>query len=199
MINDGIVHLNSQDFAPKTIIVLGVARGGTSMVAKTLHLAGVSMNSNVVTYEDLDLGNAIEQDDKETVLKLIDTRNKSLVWGFKRPNSISNLHKYINFFEKPVFVTVFRDILATAKRNQLSMNWTLETALTEAIEKNSALVKFIESQNTPNLLVSYEKVIQNPSRFVTSLLDFCKLKADNQLLVSNIKANNSEYLGIQGE
>jgi hypothetical protein len=199
MINTGIIALNKSNVTPKSVIVLGVGRSGTSMVAKTLHLAGVSMNANTVTYEDISLGEAIERDDYDKAISLINIRNRQNIWGFKRPNAIVNLPKYLHRFNNPVFITVFRDILATANRNKISMKWTLEQSLTEAIQQNTVLTSFIRQYTLPNLLISYEKTIQNPEAFVGALVDFCRLEADNNLLVRAIEANNKEYLGIPGE
>jgi len=167
------------------------------MLAKILHHAGVFMNSSTVTYEDIPLGEALEQDNMSRVLSLIEDRNKAhVVWGLKRPNIIENLPKYLPYFRNPIFVTVFRDILSTAKRNEISMQWPIQEGLYHAAHTTLELLKFIETHPIPNLLVSYEKAIQHPKAFVSALVEHCGLSCDLDSLVTHIEADNPEYLGI---
>ena len=199
MQNSGIskLHQNPPSYNPATIIVLGVARGGTSMVAKSLHLAGVPMNATTVTYEDIALGEALETQNTPLVEQLILERNRAhSVWGIKRPNMLDTLPQYLHLFRNPICVTVFRDILSTAKRNEISLNWSIVEGLKLAIHSNLQLVQFIQAHSIPNLLVSYEKAVQHPRTFVTALVEHCGISCDIEPIVNSIEADNPEYLGL---
>ncbi|MDQ3797346.1 MAG: hypothetical protein M3294_07255, partial [Pseudomonadota bacterium] len=68
---DALINLGFHELRPstgpveKTVIVLGVARGGTSMVAGALSKLGVYMGDAItgVVFEDLTLSRAVERRD----------------------------------------------------------------------------------------------------------------------------------------
>lgn len=183
--NSGIALLNQQSApqanAPSTVIVVGVARSGTSMIATCLRALGVFMGDRIgdAVHEDVEMAEALEQGDQGALKQLIDRRNdQHNIWGFKRPMAFGVIGDYIHMFRSPRFVVTFRDPVAIAKRNELSMNMDFLRALNLARSNIGDLVTFVDELETPAMLVSYEKALLGPSGFVAALADFCGVEAD---------------------
>ena len=70
----------------RTLVVLGVERGGTSMVAGVLRALGVPMGDRAgLNHEDP----AFLKDDPDKLRRAIRTRNKQHdMWGFKVPKAL---------------------------------------------------------------------------------------------------------------
>ena len=76
---------------PRTVVVLGVARGGTSIVAGALHHLGVWMGEDArdPVYEDHRMSEALQSGSWKRVREVVarnDDRHE--VWGFKRPDVV---------------------------------------------------------------------------------------------------------------
>src|SRR4051812_31937022 len=84
---------------PRTLVVCGIERGGSSMVAAVLHRLGVTIGQDLdATYEDHDLANAIRAfvaaGDEVSLARLkqsiADRDARRETWGFKLPNVFLN-------------------------------------------------------------------------------------------------------------
>lgn len=161
--------------APATIIVVGVPRSGTSMVATCLQELGVPLGSaDRAVREDLSIAQALESGDRPTLAERIAERDaQHTVWGFKRPTAFRVLADYLDMFRNPRLVVTYRDPLAIAARNQLSMQVPLLKGLRQASRALVGLTRFVEEQSVPVMLVSYEKAMQSPDLFVNQLDEFC--------------------------
>ena len=166
-----------------TVIVVGVPRSGTSMVASTLHKLGVFMGNRTdkAVFEDVEIASAIESSDKKQLKSLIELRNREhAIWAFKRPNVFNLIDKHLPLFRNPRFVVVFRDPAAIAKRNEISMHRDFLSELRTANEQTGKLVKFVSRLKLPAMVVSYEKALLNPEPFIDALVDFCGIDANEQ-------------------
>ena len=79
--NPGYFYLNRSEPVPeKTVIVVGVPRSGTSMIASALRGIGISLGDTLdgAVMEDLELASALEANDQAALAFLIERRNKSL-------------------------------------------------------------------------------------------------------------------------
>ena len=82
---------SSWEHKPRTIVVLGVARSGTSVISGALHHLGVFTGdwSKEPVYEDVRLSNAIKTTSWNSVEKVIHDYDKRFtLWAYKRPNII---------------------------------------------------------------------------------------------------------------
>jgi len=200
-VNTGIAILREpdKDAQEKTIVVLGLARGGTSMIAGALHHLGVYMGDpfNNITYEDRVLSPLVEAGRTEQVKDLIITRNDQYpIWGWKRPSSLHFIGELERFFRNPVYVVVFRDILSIASRNKISMLTDLIQNMRQSTNQYADLVKFIERSKAPCMLVSYDKALANSKTFVRELAGFVRLR-DKQAMeaaINFIEPNPEQYL-----
>lgn len=200
LINKGCIALNVPDKLPKqrTIIVLGTARGGTSIAAGSLYHLGVPMFSvHEPVFEDINLSAAFESDDIKRYRKIIKQYNKENIWAWKRPSMINNLQKVIEEVRNPMFVVMIRDVLSVGLRNGLSMGHDVVASMQDALNKQKILVDFIKNTKAPVLLCSVEKTKQYPAEFIDGLITFCRLStSENQELKANkfIEAEPMKYI-----
>lgn len=161
-----------------TIIVVGAPRSGTSMVAAALDSLGVYLGDQAdkAVFEDLQFANAIENSPSELPAIIAQYNDAHNVWGFKRPMAFQSVENYLHLFREPRLVIPFRDPVAVAKREEISMVCDFRDQLRRVVELNLEIVTFIEKVSVPVLLVSYEKAIFESANFVTALADFCGLQ-----------------------
>lgn len=162
----------------KTIVVLGVARGGTSMVASVLRELGIFLGDQAMApvFEDVRLAEAIEAGDTarcRTIIAEYDAGHS--VWAFKRPGLIDHLAAVTPLFRNPVYVVIFRDVLAIANRNALSMKINPLKSMKQSLRQYDIVREFVVSTNPTALLVSNEKALLHPVAFVTELVNWLGL------------------------
>ncbi|OUS40943.1 hypothetical protein A9R00_03450 [Oleispira antarctica] len=180
--NKGFAFLNEgKKTAKKNIIVLGVARGGTSLVAGALDSLGVFMGDQSVApvYEDVLLSSAFEGSNKNEVKKIIeDYDNRFNVWGWKRPAAVEYLEDVSREITNPHYIVIFKDIFSVANRNNISMKSDVISAMSQAYASFGKLIEFVGDQSAPVMLVSADKVLHDKEDFVSALIDFCQLNVD---------------------
>ena len=178
LVNSGIESLNSELLdpqAPIAIVVLGAARGGTSAVAATMDALGVAMGRGALppVYEDLELALAIEDARETDAQALIARRSTASPWGFKRPGYSRHAADYHSRLGNVRYIAIFRDPLATAMRAQLSSEADLLGTMRRTLAEYRRIKVFLRNAQAPALLVSYEKLLENPQGFVDALADCC--------------------------
>lgn len=179
--NTGFVVLNppAVSEARKTIIILGVARSGTSMVAGVLERLGVPMGhkKDNVVFEDREIARALETtEDPAAFEALVADRNaKYDIWGWKRPNAILYVQRFEERVRNPHYIITFRDFLSIASRNVISMAADFADSLFYAQNAYGRVLEFMSTTQAPCLLVSYEKALVNREALVDSLIAFAGL------------------------
>ena len=184
------VFLNWDDRVPRprTFIVLGAYRGGTSLIAGSLGKMGIFMGykfdgSN--NHEDLEF----RQKSVEEVSRLINVRNIAYdVWGWKDPGFIDIAEQVVISagpkIRNPHFIVVFRDTLAISQSEFRSINQPLLTGIRRANDQSTKLAKFVIKysghKNMKFLLVSYERAINRPRMFVDAMVKFCGIDVDKE-------------------
>src|SRR3954464_9324468 len=97
----------------KTLIVSGVGRGGTSLVASVLFHAGVFLGQHLAeaVYEDQEFLLALNGHNRDLLLRLITHRSAAhRTWGFKVPGIHVGLeYRDLSLFRNPHLILVFRD------------------------------------------------------------------------------------------
>lgn len=196
----GYAILNKQTADPqKTVVVVGVPRSGTSMIASALRAMGVSLGDVLdnAVMEDIDLSGALDRQDGEGLKQLIAARNSRFdLWGFKRPDAFRNMAAFESLFRNVHYVVIFRDPLAIALRNNLSMRAKLLPALQQAASSTSELLAFVCGSEKPMLLVSYEKALLDEARFIDKLAEFVGIdfsSQDRQRVLEALPENREAY------
>ena len=179
--NFGIYSLNQRQAKEEasTIIVLGVSRSGTSMVAAILDSLGVYLGTRLdrAVFEDQEIARALEKE-PSSLVKIIERNNAAHeLWGFKRPLAYKTISPYLHHFRNPRFIITFRDVLAVALRNTISTNAVLRNSLIEVARLTGELIDFVKDLSAPALLISYEKALADPARAVEAIVDFCGIEA----------------------
>ncbi|WP_417528910.1 hypothetical protein [Marinomonas shanghaiensis] len=183
----------------KTFVVVGVARGGTSIVAGALYHLGVFMgNAQAPVYEDLRLSLAYEKQSKEKFEAVVaDYNAEHDVWAWKRPSALNNLPKIAKKLRNPHFIFVFRDALSVANRNVISMKQGVRGGLSAALIDYTKIIKFIEKSNYPAFFVSSEKAVKHKESFIEALCEFCQLRPTQEqlnLALTFISPDPADYL-----
>lgn len=175
LLNYGMQVLNGPgEPEPATYVVLGLARSGTSMIARCLHALGVPMGDKLsAVYEDVVVSRAMEGGTLEQVREVVAQRNAQHPrWGFKRPAAIHFIERYERELRNPRYIVVFRDVLAIANRNRISIEQDLLQGLRTAAQEYQTLVELVSALRRPTLLVSYEKALLEPEAFVEAMAAF---------------------------
>lgn len=190
--NSGVVVLNKScaDLPHKTVLVLGVPRGGTSMVAGALSKLGIFMGPEYKLapfYENHELERCVKSKKKTEAIKTIQKYNEAHnTWGLKiMPRSwrFWALHPR---FREPVYIIVFRDILAIANRRVVSLHKSLLKEMFAASWYNFWLLLFLAFTKRPALTLSYEKALFFPEAIVTELAHFLGI-TDHALIEDAIR------------
>lgn len=198
--NNGILAINMPEVSPceKTVIVLGVARGGTSMVAGALHHLGVSMGEKLsVVYEDVALSQAVEQNRIGDIISLVEHNNQThAIWGWKRPSAIKHTLAWEGRFRNPYYIFVFRDLFAIANRNRISMLGDVTNNMRDAARQFNLILDFVAKTQEPSMFVSYEKAMADPKNFVRNLSEFVGLDEQGTMdkAITFIQPNPETYL-----
>ena len=179
--NEGVLALNKPDTPPteKTVVVLGAARGGTTMVAAVLQALGVFMGEKLgPVLEDVALSRAVESRDIETLREIVARRNAAhALWGWKRPSALEYSEVWQDCFRHLYIIAVFRDPFAIANRNRISMLSEIFPNMERSVQHLGTLVNVLQRQEGPVLLCSYEKALAFPETFVRAVENFLDLSA----------------------
>jgi len=199
--NDGVRVINLSKHEVEldefSLIVSGLGRSGTTMISKMLSAGGIPMGvpKNDTIHEDQELSLAVEAKDKKKIEDIVNLRNQNhKIWGFKRPLIVKHRSSIEKVFRNPRYVIVFRDPLAVATRNSLSLGFNIKQALNVYAQQNQIIVDFLDQTNKPVMLVSYEKAISNPKAFAAKLGGFSRRGPNQQNQMSRvIKPNDPAY------
>jgi len=212
LFNNGIIGVNldqtSLKSEDKTILIIGQARAGTTMVASLLNEIGIHIGKNYgPVHEDNDLGKHVGQLLNGSVsgdfLEEINKRNHSYPkWAWKRPDMYLYLDKLLPMLRNPQVVCILRDIVSVSRRNEISLDQEPDSSdgiskkLIGTLEEQRKLLQAVEICNVPALLLSYEKIITKPKNFIVDFLDFLgegKSEASTSKLLSIISPNHAGY------
>ncbi len=202
LVNTGTHVLNGADEVPRerTIIVLGLARSGTTMVAGALHHLGVSMGMGDQpngVFEDAAIGGLLDRKDHAGLAALIAERNRAhMVWGWKRPDAIDDIAAIESYFRAPEYIVVFRDLFAIANRNRISVRAGLLANMNDSLIRYKRLLTFLERNERRTLLVSYEKAMLDRQAFVKALADFVAIGGEQGMrnAEAHVRRDDPAYL-----
>lgn len=194
-----IVNPKAPSNEPKTIVVLGCARSGTSMIAGTLHKLGVSVGRrhDDATFEDIDLSNAFESGSLSEAEAIISEYNdKHAIWAWKRPGLLKYFDQTKGKLRNPYYIAIFKDVFSIANRNRISMEADVLHNMGSVIQDHLKLLEILKSLNSPCLMLSNEKVLQNKEEAVTTIADFVGTGSPQQRndAIQFITPNRTAYL-----
>jgi hypothetical protein len=195
LVNRGLVEVNPVPFdGQATLAVVGLARSGTSMLSALLQELGVFMGDAIdkAVFEDVEVAGFIDKGDFKGLSVFVSARNAGhAVWGFKRPNAYKALPEILSVLRKPRVIVMFRDILAIAMRNHVSMQMDVIPYLPQYTAEYMELAKTIGRVKCPMLLVSYEKFIQFPEESIEKTAAFAGIQLTPELGERALKIVNN--------
>lgn len=191
----------------KTVIVLGLACSGTSVVAGMLHNMGINMNptdnavtgypygsfedpelqelTKLMTSEGLRAKKGIKEKELDRMAKsLIRKRtNENGIWGFKSALTYKCIDWFMGHVKNPYFVVIFRNLLdnADSLRRMFAKNYG------ENLSHMAALKMVLDEQKT---LIS---VIERYAKYPMFFVSFEQIK--NKFM--QICINLSEFLEVE--
>lgn len=177
-----------------TFCVTGAARGGTSMTAGLLRLAGLFMGDDIdpdnhedrgFTLHGGDVGALKDPRDRYAlgvyvgrVLSLIERRNEAHArWGWKDPAAVYYAHMLHGYLRNPHYIVITRDPLAVARGEHVHGGEFVIEHIREASRVAAQAVSFIDSVEAPGLILSYERALRHPAELVDELLWFTAIEA----------------------
>lgn len=162
------------DGSNKTMVVLGMHRSATSLVAKGLHEAGVNMGDNLLMhgrgnpeghYEDGDfiaLNDAMLTasdgswrcvprmltDRYDTLVEQLVTKKDEGLWGWKDPRTTLTIEKYYDHLEDPILVCCFRKPEKVGQSLKARGDMKAKQGEELARQYNRKLIEFLQSKFT---------------------------------------------------
>ena len=172
---------------PRTLIVVGPARSGTTMIAKMLHDLGIFMGEGLgSTCQDAAMSEIsralfhgridISHPRIEEVLRGRD--RLFTVWGWKFTD-----HLFEALYAKtrnPHLILVFRDPVAIATRESVLQGRSVVSSFRRAVGQLADFGHLLASTAYPCLAVSYERALKRKPELVDALLDFAGTSAAPQ-------------------
>lgn len=200
---DVLLHLNSQtkssgvllgpDVDPAqedyTVVMFGVPRGGTTMVAGLVQRLGIPIGEGMdYNLEDPDFARKPLPQMKQSLQE----RNEAFrVWGWKFPAAARYLPKIIDTVRNPRFIVVWRDPLTAALRGidrAHRKNASKEAQFKESLGAIEAMiglqllnVEAIRRAGCPVLMISYEKAVRRPEEMIRLIATFVGRPAPEDL------------------
>jgi len=155
----------------RTYVVLGVSRGGTSAISGLLSHFGVYMgrSGQAPLFENLKMNKAL-RGSNEDVQQVVSKFNREHdVWGFKGNAIPQSYSEVSSMLRNPVYVVVFRDLLAIANRAMLSANRDILNIMNRQLKEYQRIIEFVNQRQNYFVLVSYEKLTAYPEAVVSRI------------------------------
>jgi hypothetical protein len=159
---------------PKTIVIMGVARGGTSLVAGTVRELGINLGVRLgENHEDPQFLTK----DLDRLREIIRERNVVLsTWGWKMPHSIDYIAELQHDLRNPHFIFVWRNTLAAALSQTRHSDADIHAGLNFAVQRLTDMKAAIDAVEYPTLLINYEQAIADKDGFIDTLATFLNVE-----------------------
>lgn len=186
---------------PRTLVVLGVARGGTSMVAGVLRALGVDMGDDLgFNHEDTGIQDIIGQRAYERLPTLVRERNgRHGIWGFKFPEASLVMDRLHPHLRHPHYLFVIRNPMARGMSVSSRTGGKLADAIADALVENKTILDFLDGVPAPAMLINYERATEDGEECVRQVAEFIGIEPDESLIsqaVSMILGDGEGYLNL---
>lgn len=184
----------------RTLVVLGVERGGTSMAAGVLRALGISMGARAgLNHEDP----GFLRDDPEQLKKAIRTRNQmNPAWGFKVPKASLQLPFYEENLRNPFYVVVYRNSLSVVDSWQQRGAGDALNVLDRIATYQSAILQHMRTSKAPVLLINYERAVADDTsigQMVEEMAQFAGIELTEELrerAMSMVTGDGAGYVNL---
>ncbi|ESR25308.1 hypothetical protein [Lutibaculum baratangense] len=184
----------------KTFVVLGAPRGGTSMIAGSLRLAGIFMGEGLGgQHEDP----AFKREAVEDKLAAIADRNRRFhTWGWKLPRTVHFFDEIKHALVNPHLIVVYRNTLAVARSSARRDRRPLDLHLIKVATRHySKVFDIIDGNDMPTAIVAYEAAVAQPRLYAERLVKYCGVEPTGEMLeeISAFVGGKPGYTEIPGE
>lgn len=172
------------DAGPGTVVVLGTARGGTTMMAGVLVRLGVEFGDRMNDYgEDIDVDRIVMRLRsvplslalpwaRREMRKLIEERHAEWGnWGFKMPFLTARLSQLAGCFPAARYVFVVRNPMAVALSAERNSGLPVDQRIMETARDQHRTMRFLIENRLPFAAVSYEAMVGKPEAACTALAE----------------------------
>lgn len=164
---------------PRTYIVFGVMRGGTSMVAGVLRGMGLYLGPDI-SPENHESAAFAHKPVLQVRQSIKQVNNEHDVWGWKFPKAADYLDRVWGDIRNPHLICVYRDPISNARGlNRWHPIGEIQ-AVHESLMRQQKNLAVTLMRHCPSLLISYEKAARNTTQFVAELSEWTGLPADQE-------------------
>lgn len=161
-----IVEGEPMKTGPRTYVVLGVMRGGTTMVGGIMRALGVFMGDNIDenNQESMDFHGRTPDQLAEVIAR---NNSNHQVWGWKHPNAADYLEGVWPHLVNPHAICVYRDAVANGQALNRWHPFSKMDAIQAALRRQQRNLNLVSKLAGPKIFVSYEKAERNKRLFLT--------------------------------
>lgn len=169
----------------KTIVVLGFARGGTSLISGMLREFGVFMGENAHALKhEIDLFH--ENDSSQTIIDRVEDLDKQhKMWGWKSPRAVFFVDKLACYLSNPHFIIALRNPIAVCQSVGRHNKLPMEVTMRDIAPVFSAIAEFTSRCPYPLALFNFDEVGDSPRQLVEDLREFLGISDPDGTLASN--------------
>jgi len=187
--------------APRTAVVLGVARGGTSMVSGVLRGLDVFMGDNLgFNHEDTKVQRIVSNKKFEDFGELARERDEEHpIWGFKFPEASVMMDKFHPSLRNPHYLFVMRHPMSRGMSVVARTGGTLTAAIEDALKNYQAIFAFLNKVDAPVLMINYEQATENAQASVEQIAGFLGMDQHSEAVeraASMILGEGAGYLNL---
>ncbi len=166
---------------PKTVVVLGAFRGGTSFVAEILYRLGVPMGVDYdpaaavdySNYENHALARLLTARDWPAVEAYVQQQNEAHdLWGWKWPPTVFHLPRVLPLLRNPHLIAVTRDPVACWQGDYTRGG---SVSLTDMIWHCFRVASVLFNPSCPCLAVSFERGRLQTEATISAVAKFLEL------------------------
>ena len=164
------------DVPQRTVLVTGVARGGTSMVAGVVRELGIDLGANLgPNHEDPQFLSTRVRDIRAVIAR----RNAEKdVWGWKMPHAAGQLRRIERNLRNPFVIVVFRNTLAVVRSRMARQHIDAQTAFALTLDHQAEVARAARRTRAPLMLVDYEAALAEPDALVEGVARFLHLEPE---------------------
>ena len=174
---------------PRTYIIFGAMRGGTTMVAGVMRGLGVNIGPHLD--ENNQESRAFNGPSIKDMVQSLQSQNaKDEIWGWKIPNAADYLDRIWSDIRNPHLICVMRDPVANAQGlNRWHSVGRIQSAQ-ESVLRLQKNLNIISLRKCPSLMISYEKAVGAPDLFIDEFATWLGVEAD----AARTQFNFSEFM-----
>ncbi|MCU0910859.1 MAG: hypothetical protein MUE98_05780 [Rhodobacteraceae bacterium] len=150
---------------PRTYVVFGVMRGGTTMVAGVMRALGIFMGGEV-NEDNQESAHFADRPVEDMAAAIARNNAAHAVWGWKYPHAADYLDRLWPSLRNPHLVCVFRDSVANGQALNRWHPLGRIQAVQEGLLRQQRNINLIALRNCPAILVSYEKAERDKALFL---------------------------------